>query len=134
MFYYSRWYFTCQFILLSDLLFIHFLLYIYCPFTFTFPYYCFLFLYAYLLVRFWRILIFQHQSLRRPTSHCSKEPKETTRRESKVSCLMYFGILSCYDDSMPKLYLLYFCFVIFSVLYPDKNYCRCMSFMWKWNF
>ena len=27
------------------------------------------------LVRFWRTLIFQHQSFRRPMSHCSKEPK-----------------------------------------------------------
>jgi len=64
-------------------------------------------------------------------SHCSKKPREITRRESEVSCLMYFGILSCYDDPKPKLYLLYFYFVMFLILYPDKGYCKCMSFMWN---
>ena len=43
----------------------------------------------------------------------SKEPRKITRRESDVSCLMYFGILSCYHVPMPKLYLLLFllCYV-----------------------
>jgi len=39
-----------------------------------------------------------------------KGTRETTRRESEVSCLMYFDILSCYDDPMPKLCLLLFLF------------------------
>ena len=43
-------------------------------------------------------------------SHCLKEPRKITRRESDVSYLMYFGILSCYDIPMPKLYLLLFLF------------------------
>ena len=35
------------------------------------------------------------------------------RRESDVSCFMYFDILSCYDVPMPKLYLVLFllCYV-----------------------
>ena len=56
----------------------------------------------YLLVCFWQTMIFQHQSLRRPTSHCLKEPRRTIRHESKVSYLMYFDILSCYDVPMPN--------------------------------
>jgi len=27
----------------------------------------------------------------------------------------------------------YFCLAMFQILYSDKDYCRCISFMWKWN-
>ena len=63
--------------------------YLYYPFTFTFSYYCFLFSCVHLLVHFWWTLIFQHQSLRRLISHCSKEPRKTTRCEYEVSYLLY---------------------------------------------
>ena len=92
VFCYSRWYFICQFILRQ----IHYsfipVLYLYCPFTFTFSHHCFLFLCVHLLVRFWQTLIFQHHSLKRLTSYCSKEPRKTIRHESKIPCLLYFGI------------------------------------------
>ena len=77
--------------------------------------------------------LFQHQSLRRQTSHCSKEPRKITRRESDVSCLMYFDIffflvmmLRCQNCIF-----FYFYLVMFLILYPDKDYCRCLSFMWN---
>ena len=34
--------------------------------------------------------------------------RKIIRHESNISCLIYFGILSCYDVPMPKLYLLFF--------------------------
>jgi len=71
--------------------------------------------------------------LRRLMSHCSKEPRKITRRESDVSCLMYFGILSYYDVPMPKLYLLLFLLCYISNLIPDTDYCRYISFMSKWK-
>ena len=110
---YSRWYLTCQFILSLDLLFIHSSALLILPFTFIFPYYCFLFSCVHLLVHFWRTLIFQHKSFRRLTSHWSTELKKITKCQSDISCLIYSGILSCYDISMPKLYLLLFllCYV-----------------------
>ena len=113
VFYHSRWYLTCQFILSSDLLFIHSCALLLLPLTFTFSYYYFLFSCVNLLVCFWRILIFQYQSLRRLTSHCSKEPKKITTVSLTFFWLMYFGIFPCYDVPMPKLYLLLFFLLCF---------------------
>jgi len=116
IFCYSRWYLTCQFILPSDLLFIFSSALLILSFAFTYPYNCFFSSCVHLLVCFWRTLIFYRQSLRRPTSRCSKEPKKITRRESDVSYLMYFDILSCYDVPMLKLYLLLFLYYYVSNL------------------
>jgi len=64
---------------------------------------------------------FQHQSLRKPASHYTKEPREITRRESEVPCFCVFWHFVLLWQLGVKLYLLYFCLVIFSVMYPDKS-------------
>ena len=89
VFCYFRWYFICQFILPSDLLFIHSSALIILFFTFTFPYYCFLFSCVHLLVHFWRTVIFQHQSSTRLMSHYSKKPRKTTRREPEFLIFVF---------------------------------------------
>jgi len=44
----------------------------------SYSYFCCSFLFCvHLLVRLWRTLIFQHLSLRRSWSHCTREPRET---------------------------------------------------------
>ena len=46
-----------------------------------------------------------------------------------VLCILVFclGMMSRCQNCI----FFYFFFVIFQILYPDKNYCRCMSFMWN---
>ena len=86
--------------------------YIYCPFAFTFSYYCFLFS----CVHFWStsdgpwLFSITAQGDYKPLF---EETQEDYQAWVWVSCLMYFGILSCYDVPMPKLYLLLFllCYV-----------------------
>ena len=75
------------------------MLYLYFPFVSTFSYYCFLLSCMHLLVCFWWTLIFQHQSLRRLTSHCSKKLRKTIRREFEflIFVFWHFVLLWCLD-------------------------------------
>jgi len=80
VFCYSRWYFFCHFILPSDSLFIHSSALLILSLNF---HVCILLFHLFVCTLVGPLLtdlIFQHQILRRPTSHCSKEPRETTRR------------------------------------------------------
>jgi len=86
-----------------------------CPVTvLSYSYFCCSFLFfAHLLVWFWRTLIFQHLSLRRSLSHCTRDRERLSSVSTGPCSLLYFGILSCYE---------HFCILSYTSLamYPAK--------------
>ena len=128
---YSHWYLTCQFILPSDLWFIDSSALVILPFTFTFP------------LLFPLLVCALAGPLLTDFDFSASELEETDEllfkgtQEDYQACVwsflsyVFWHFFPCYDVLMPKLYLFYFCFVMFSILYPDKDYCKSMSFMWN---
>jgi len=48
---------------------------------------------------------------------------------SLVVCILIFCLVMM--SRCQNCIFVYICFVICQILYPDKDYCRCMSFMWN---
>ena len=49
----------------------------------------------------------------------------------RVSYLRIFAFCLIMMSRCQNCIFFYFCFVMIPILYPDKDYCRCMSFMWN---
>ena len=68
----------------------------------------------------------QHQSLRRQMSHCSKEPRKTTKRESEVLILCILAFCLVMMIRCQNCIIFYFCLVMFSILYQIKTIVECL--------